>query len=77
MTNQAQVIANIAANDFAGAIKIAFETGYKRSTGFGTMEYSFDDGSALSLRAGRIEYPQAQRIIFRDSCGDIDCKVVV
>lgn len=75
MTTQAQTLANLAATDFPGAIKAACDTGHKKSTGFGTLEYSFEDGSTLALRGGRVEYPQAQRIVFRDECGDLDVKV--
>lgn len=75
MTTQAQALANRAATDFAGAIAAAVTTGYKRSTGFGTMEYAFDDGSVLALRGGRVAYPAAQCVVFRDTCGDIDVRV--
>lgn len=75
MTTAAQTIANQAATDFAAAIKTACATGFKKSTGFGTLEYSFEDGSTLALRGGRIEYPQAQRVVFRDACGDLDVRI--
>ena len=75
MTTQAQALANRAATDFAGAIAVAVATGYKHSTGFGTMEYSFDDGSTLALRGGRVQFPAAQRTIYRDVCGDIDVRI--
>lgn len=75
MTTQAQAIANRAATDFVAAIAAAVATGYKRSTGFGTMEYEFDDGSTLALRGGRVDYPTAQRTVFRDVRGDVDVRI--
>jgi len=72
---EAQTLANIAATDFPAAIETACATGFKKSTGFGTLEYSFEDGSTLALRNGRIEYPQAQRVVFRDASGDLDVRI--
>lgn len=77
MTTQAQTLANIAASDFAGAVQTAFATGFQRSTGFGSMEYEFDDGSVLTLRGGRVQSPAAQRTIYRDACGDIDVRITL
>lgn len=75
MTTQAQAIANRAATDFAGAINEAAAKGWKQNTGFGCMEYSFEDGSTLALRAGRVVSPAVQRTIYRDACGDIDVRI--
>jgi hypothetical protein len=72
----AQDLANIAVSNFASAVQTAVATGHKQSTGFSTMEYSFEDGSILRLRAGRVQSPVAQRVVFRDVCGDIDVKAV-
>ena len=55
--NTAQQIANAAQQDFGAAIRSAREQGRRGAVWFAGCNYTFGDGSVLTLRSGRIESP--------------------
>jgi hypothetical protein len=71
----AQTLSNQAASDFSGAVATAAASATDKVSGWGVIEYTFADGSILGLRAGAVHFPRAQRVIYRDVCGDIDVRV--
>jgi hypothetical protein len=54
----AQQIADLAQQDFPAAMRAALAQGKTFAIWFAGRAYSFEDGSVLTLRAGKIESPQ-------------------
>lgn len=54
---QAQQIADLAQRDFSTAMRTACEKGHRSAVWYAGCEYTFEDGSILVVRSGKIDFP--------------------